>query len=97
MSITTEQGYLDVLYNIQCCYGELVYQLYQQQYIGFECSDLEDKVRMLYAIRRALLRQDITLTDDDACLTEDEINSLIDKAKKLCNDCCFEHIDRPDA
>lgn len=92
---TTKQEYIDILYKIQCCLGNLVNQVAQQQYIGFDCKELKDKVKLLYAIKFALLQQDITLTDEQACLSEQEINSLIDKSKLICKNCCFEHVERP--
>lgn len=85
--ITTQQEYIDdVLYPIQCCLARLMEDICNAERIG-ACADRED-VKILYAYMFALTKHDMSDDDDDKCLTDAEINRILDRVRVICNECC---------
>jgi len=91
--VETTQEYIDnILFDIQCCIGSKGDTIATRDGLGYRCDKTKRELNLLIGIRDALVSYDITVADEDSCLTAAQINDLIDKTKSLCKDCCIENI-----
>lgn len=89
---TLEQYINEVLLQIQCCIGELGATIADQEYLGIECESKKNDLQLLYAIQLSLVKYDPEADEEDSCLTTEEVNVLIDRAKSICGNCCIENV-----
>jgi hypothetical protein len=67
----------------RCCSGELANEIANSLFIG-GCDRTKDLVLLLGYIT-ALTHYN--LEAEENCITEEELNQLVAKAKRICNDC----------
>lgn len=89
MARTAEQ-FLDVILRTQCCVADMAYKaLKQEMFLKPDRVSAFNNVRFLQSLLRILNRyyDTVYLLQDDGCLTEEEIENIIQETKELCDHC----------
>lgn len=83
-----QQKYIDILFQLQCCFSNLTYNLVKSNEIGSSCSEEDSNlINEISMYLRVLKRQNI---ENLQCLTLTQIKHIIEKVNKYCENCCLE-------
>lgn len=82
-----QQKYIDILFELQCCLSNKVYELALAEQIGNGCEEDKYKYKELVMYMRTLKRQNIEAL---TCLTLVQIKSILEKINDECKFCCLQ-------
>jgi len=88
--IQNQEQFTEELVSIQCCYQNLVNALANSESIGQDCIKKEKQMKKLYAYILTLQRHNV---EETSCLTNAEVNIILEKVKIICNNCCSQLIE----
>ena len=85
---TTQQKYVDILYEFQCCIASKAEKLNELDEIGNDCYEEKfAELATIIMVFETLLCENI---EEPVCLTEEEILNMLSYLKKVCQNCCTD-------
>lgn len=86
--ILLKQEYVDILFELQCCFATKAISINNSSEIGNACEDETfTELVEIYLLLETLLCQDIY---NENCLKQDDILFLLNYLKTKCDNCCID-------
>jgi len=79
-----QQEYINELQKIQCCFQELAKENAINEFLGKECLNQLNNIKLLYSILYILTYQNV---ENNNCLENYQINQILEKSKIICKNC----------